>query len=504
MARRDDDREESPLYIALIMLGACAVLTFLVWIVASNRIVFGSLGPALAVGAMWKLFDSNVTIGAWNSLVVDAQRFAVNPTDVSVFEWATFIMTAFRPLTIVLGLLYLGSLVFIGFRGRKTLTRKISPDDLIAMSTKHFTGIAPVVSIRKQIAEDKHPKWRRQVAPEDVFLNFKVPKTKIESTGSLAKTGMPMIREGKFDREVARAYFIGADELLPDGRLVSRMLGRQIVNLPTDAKKAKSIVFPDRMSSEGKVLLALWSAVAFGGPKGRDEYWEYRDKLNLSAFGTADGIANLAVAQPLYEKYRKNAMVNKLFAIHHWENTFLFALLALAQKKGRYTTAEILWLRPLNRVMFFALNTRGSYTPHTEAATTFAQHAYENACAKLNRLPLMQDEKGLLTHVIYIDKAVDGLELECARWFDADEADDDDWWAKKNIWQRAEPTIDKSFKQLQSTVPVQDMPGVTAETAFDKSSSAAAAAAAASESAGSPPMSPELFAQLLAGSNGKS
>jgi hypothetical protein len=249
--------------------------------------------------------------------------------------------------------------------------------------------------------------------------------------------------------------------------LVSRMLGRQVINLIRDAAKAKASVFADRLSSEGKVLLGLWAAVAFGGKAGREDYCKYRDMLNLSAYGTKDGICNLALAHPLYAKYRKHPSVNQLFSIHHWEHTFLFALLALAQKRGRYTTAEVLWLRPLNRVMFFSLNSRGSYTPHTEAATTFAQYAFEQRCAKLGRLPLMPDGESF-THMIYVDKAVDGLEDAYRQWMDADLDDDEDWWLKKEIWKSADTTLQQATRSISASVPTAPMPGVSGETAFDQ------------------------------------
>jgi hypothetical protein len=500
MAKRDDDRDESPLIVLGVFFLAFCVFAFLLWLVASNRIVYGSLGPALALGALWKLIPSDFTYSQWNAVVASVQKFAPNPTAVSIGEWAMFMMVALRPLAILLMIGYLGLLILVGFKRAPNLMRRISPDDLMALSMKHFTGIAPVVAIRQKIAKNKHPLWRRQVTPEEIFLKFKVPTTKAPSNGSLAKPGMPMMREGKFDREVARAYFIGATDLLPDGRLVSRMLGRQIVNLTVDAKKAKSIVFTDRLSSEGKAVMSLWAAIAFGGPEGRDDYCKYRDLLNMSAYATEDGIANLTVVQPLFEKYRKHPMLNKLFSIYHWEHTFLFALLALAQKKGRYTTAEVLWLRPLNRVMFFALNTRGSYTPHTESASTFAQHAYETVCAKIGHLPLMKDSSGFLTHVVYIDKAIDGLELECMRWLDADADDDDDWWAKKDIWKRATPTIDKSFEDIAASIPKAPMPGVDPkfESAFDVVSTAKAQEAAKAEEQ----LSEDQFANFLASAKG--
>lgn len=467
MPGRPDEKEESPITVALVALLAVVVVGFLIWLVASQRIVYASLKPALWSAALWKLLPYDYAIAQWNGVATEAMRYSIAPNSVSFPRWAYFISIAFRPLAIIAGVAYLGFLVVLGFRRKPDLRRRITADQLMLQSMKFFTGIAPVIKLRKQLAQDKHPLWRRQVTPEEVFLGYRVPRSKAPSSGSLAKPGMPMNVEGKFDREVARAYFIGAQELLSDGRLVSRMLGRQIINLMRDAAKAKASVFADRLSSEGKVLLGLWAAVAFGGKAGRDEYCKYRDQLNLSAYGTSDGICNLALAQPLYEKYRKHPSVNQLFSIHHWEHTFLFALLALAQKRGRYTTAEVLWLRPLNRVMFFSLNSRGSYTPHTEAAATFAQYAFETRCAKLGRLPLMPDGESF-THMIYVDKAVDGLEEAYRQWMDADQDDDEDWWLKKDIWKSADATLQQAALSIVAAVPTAPMPGANGETAFDQ------------------------------------
>jgi hypothetical protein len=294
-----------------------------------------------------------------------------------------------------------------------------------------------------------------------------------------------MVRDGKFDREVARTYFLGMRHAVAtSGLQQSEMLGRQVVNLNNDTKGSASVVFADRMSSEGKTVLALWAAVAFGGEAGRAEYAMYRDLLNRSAFGTKDGMANLALAQPLYDRYRKHPMLAKIFAVHHWEHTVLFFLLSLAQKKGRFTTAEVLWLRPTNRVMFFSLNSRGSYTPHTEAAATFSQYAFEAACARGGRLPLKHhpDKEAGLMHMVFIDKAVDGLELEYARWMEGTDSDDD-WWLREDIWSRSNTAIVEWGKQAASTTPAAPMPGAPAEdTSFDKATAAQAQAVAAADS----------------------
>lgn len=478
-SRHDDQQGESPLYAGGAFLAAFLVMGFLVWLVASNRIVYGSLKPALLFGAMWKWTPSDFGFSQWNYLVTNVQLFVVKPSAVSFAQWAGFITVALRPLFLILMLAYIAVLVFFATR-KKTFMRRFTARHLMEISVAQFTGIAPVVAIRKLVAQDKHPLWRRQVTPEEVFLNYRAPASRPE-VGLAAPAGAPMIRDNRLDREVARMYFMAVTGNTADGRLISGMLGRQVVNLANDASRSKSVVFADRMSSEGKTLLALWSAVAFGEKEGRDEFCKYRDMLNRSAFGTKDGMANLALAQPLYMKYRKHPVLNKLFAMHHWEHTLLFALLALAQRKGRFTTAEVLWLRPTNRVMFFALNSRGSFTPHTEAATTFTQHTYESMCAKQGRLPLFVNGQGQLQHVIYVDKAVDGLELEYERWAEASD-EDEDWWLTEDVWRRTNMTVNDQFRQIGSAVPAGGMPGTDDQaTAFDLISRAQADAAAQSE-----------------------
>lgn len=463
MAKYHDEKRESVLEPILAGLGVLLVFGLLIWLVASNRIVYATLKPALFFGSMWKWWPTDFTISQWNAIVQAVTEFAPQPWTVSFLSWASLITLAFRPLAVMLMVVFLISLAFV-VRNPHKLRRKFTADSLMQEAVATFTGVAPVVAIRQAIAKNVHPLWRKQVAPEEVFLQYRVPA---DAPGTLAAAGSPMVRDGRFDREVARCYFMGLRKPASKDLAVSLMLGRQLVNLVADARNGRSIVFSDRASAEGKTLFALWSAVAFGGEAGRAEFCQYRDMLNRSAYGTKDGMANLSLAQPLYDKYRKHPSLNKIFAIHHWEHTALFFLLSLAQKKGRFTTAEVLWLRPTNRVMYFALNSRGSYTPHTEAAATFAQHAFEAACARAGRLPLVRSADGQLLHSVYIEKAVDGLELEYVRWAEGTDSEDD-WWARKDIWRTANAAVLQHAQQSQSSIPASPLPGASAaDTPFD-------------------------------------
>lgn len=255
--------------------------------------------------------------------------------------------------------------------------------------------------------------------------------------------------------------------------MVSRTLGNQVVNLLTD--RAKRPCFPERFSSSGKVIFALLCAHAFGGEEGKKDYAKARDQLNNSARGAAHGFANLTVAQWLFDKYKDNPKAAQLFAVHHWENTYLFELLVQAKKQGKCGHWEFIWLKPMNRVLFYVLNTVGRFTPHTESGAAFSQYQYERRCARMGHLPLFENkEAGTYQHMIYVEKTIKALELEWERWRDGED-DDDQWWASEEVWKR--------LSGIKLAAPAAPPPELAAETAFDKTMSAQAGEAEARQQA---------------------
>ncbi|MDM7322423.1 MAG: hypothetical protein P3W87_003885, partial [Gammaproteobacteria bacterium] len=249
------------------------------------------------------------------------------------------------------------------------------------------------------------------------------------------------------DIELVKAYFRG-DEGKPifrNKRRWSRMLGFWVVDVSKDAQRFKEICFPDRFSSAGKVIYALLAAYAFGGREGKQDFEKAAAQINQSCAGQKNGLPNLTVAQWIYDKYRQNPQAKKLFAIHHWEYTYLYALFKIAKKNGKVTHTSFIWLKPQDRILFYVLNTVGRATPHTEAAAAFAQYDFEVQCAKMKRLPVTLDEAGNVVPSIAITPAVEGLKLEFDRYQEAHD-DDDDWWERSadSIFAQDAPKVTKA------------------------------------------------------------
>lgn len=433
MARRDGEKKEDALEVVGVVVLIMAALILMIWLMGSWRIVNATSQALYGVAHIWKLVPLVDSADLLVQLHAKGSRFLTDPRKVGFFEYVSYLSVCIRPLLWLTALGGLGFTVYASTRKRVDLKRKFVPHDLAVYMSHVFTGTAPILHLRKDLALDKDKFWRRQVFPHEVLLNHKVE-------------GKPIVVDNKMDVDRARQYFLGiereknaqgkwVDKLYGD-RKHSRMMGRQVVSLLSD--RGKKVAFADRMTPAGKVIFALLCAHAFGGEEGKKDYGKARDQLNNSARGAAHGFANLAVAQWLFDKYRLNPMARKLFAIHHWEHTYLWELLIQAKKQGKCGHWEWIWLKPMSRIMFYALNTVGRQTPHTESAAAFNMYLFERRVAKAGRLPLMRTEDGGYVHSIFIEKAVRGLSTEWDRWLEGDTSQDDDWWKRADLWEKLE------------------------------------------------------------------
>lgn len=423
------DKKKGEGFEAVIVLALVPIIIMVVmWVVGSAKIITFWAPIFYSVSRMWTWLPGNLLNDHVAELYAQGAAFLRNPTEASLLQWIVWVNFCIQPLTI---LLTLAAGVGVGFamtRKRLNLKRTFTPLELATHLSYRFTGTAPILHLTKDLAKNKDPKWRRQTFPHEVLLGTKV-------------NGKPLVVDNVAQEDRIEEYFRGIEmkreggRLVPrtiEGRLVSSMLGRQIVDLVSDRGRG-DVVFADRMSSPGKVLFALLTAYAFGGEEGKEDYGKARDQLNNSCRGAPSGLPNLKVAQWIFDKYRTNAQARKVLAVHHWEITILWALLVHAKKQGKAGHWEFLWLKPLARIMFYSLNTVGRLTPHTESAAAFSQYIYERRVARRRRLPLLARPDGGYVHVIYVKKAVKGLMAEWAKWLDgADE--EGDWWMREDVW----------------------------------------------------------------------
>jgi len=428
--------------IVLMMAVAFTVMFAMIWFLASASIIFWTASILKWIGSVWFLIDRE----QWTHLQAAHDVFRQFPHEIGLSNYLAYASTSWRPWAVLFAVWLLGVAAWraIGPMTGKTasIKRKLAPMVLAKEISKTFPAIVPVLHLGPDLIADKLPLWRRQTFPEDVWQKAKVDDQALVKDEKVQKEDGSIVKKQVLDLALVERFFRGdaknGKPIVKNGRRWSSMLGHLAVDVVQDVRRAKDICFADRFSSTGKVIYALLAAYAFGGREGKGDYEKASGQLNQSCAGQKNGLPNLTVAQWLYDKYRNQDQARQLFAIHHWEYTYLYALFKLAKRNGKITHTSFIWLKPQDRVLFYALNTVGRATPHVEAATTFAQYDFEVQCAKLKRFPLVADKSGKFEANIVVTTAVSGLEFEHARYMDGHD-DNENWWqeAAGSIWDAA-------------------------------------------------------------------
>lgn len=459
--KHGNDKKETFLEVVAAVTFSIAVVVWMVWFFGSHKIVY-YFTPFLRVMAVpWYYIDPEL----WGRINDAYVQYRLQPKSVPLALYIQFANACLKPFAVAIGFLsaiYIGSL-FISNKDQST-RRRLKPMETAREISKVFPAIIPVLHLGPKLIKNELPLWRRQTFPEEVWKNELVDRR-------------PMVEKGVLHTERVATYFRGGESAqgklnYRGGRRWSKMLGYQVVDLINDRGKLQNICFADRFSPQGKVIFALLCAHAFGGREGKKDYKKATDTLNRSCAGQADGIPNLTVVQWLYDKYRANEVAKKLFAVHHWEYSYLFAIFFKAKLTGKATHTDFIWLKPLDRILFYALNTVGRSTPPVESAAVFSQYDYEVRVAKAKRLPLVHRADGSLVHHIAIGTAVDGLKTEFTR-YNAAFDDADDWWKDLKTWRGADVVVqqllrDSALRSKQGIATAQTNDGSAHMTEFDQ------------------------------------
>lgn len=148
---------------------------------------------------------------------------------------------------------------------------------------------------------------------------------------------------------------------------------------------------PNKMPSYARALFAIFAAQACGDIKGAKEC------LDLLSMTMADGKPDYSLVKGLLEKYGKNEKVQGICKRHAYVNTVLASMLKEARTFGVLASCQFIWLRPLNRPLWYTLNGVGRKVAFAEIAGIYGHWIAELVAEHPIERP-------------YVIKAVDGLE----------------------------------------------------------------------------------------------
>lgn len=142
---------------------------------------------------------------------------------------------------------------------------------------------------------------------------------------------------------------------------------------------------PENLPMHGKVIYALLAAKLCRDKDGTDRLLL---QINRS---TATGKLNFSGAIELLNKHRNSEEVAKVIYRHAYTLTALASLLDASRRNGVFPTAEFLWLKPVDRSMWYMLNSVGRVTPHTEVAGPFAHWIAEKELGRKSMVPMVDE-----------------------------------------------------------------------------------------------------------------
>lgn len=303
---------------------------------------------------------------------------AADPEDVSIEDiWALATYAGKRLRWVVLPLtLILAYLVYFSFGRVEQFKRKFTMEALLKNNVKLFPEIAPIVNRPNPITEeplDRGP-WRTARTP----LQFAL------------ENGLIIDQDRK---PVPINKMIGADGL-PLADATTLRLGK---GLFLDLPRAEHVfvsqlgdVFngPDKFKPHQKALAAALLAYAHSDRTGGIEML---NQLSLSFLetppkGSKDVFTiDLSGAEELLEKY--SADHRELNRHASYTNCWMSALLEFARGKGVLACSLFIWLRPIDRTLWYALNQCGRRVAWPEAAGVRAHMQAEEEKAHMINTP---------------------------------------------------------------------------------------------------------------------
>lgn len=134
-----------------------------------------------------------------------------------------------------------------------------------------------------------------------------------------------------------------------------------------------------------KALFAVFAARA-----NRDREGATNLLLKIAS-SAASGKLDFSGAEELLKKHKDNNAVTKVIQSHAFVFTVMASMLLLARTDGVLASADFLWLKAVDRSLWFVLNSVGRQTPFSEVAGPIAHWIAERTIGHKLNVPMVEE-----------------------------------------------------------------------------------------------------------------
>lgn len=141
----------------------------------------------------------------------------------------------------------------------------------------------------------------------------------------------------------------------------------------------------DRLSPQAYALAAVFMARMNRDRDAANHILKVLDQTFVN------GKPDFSVARPIVKKYENSELVQEVVSKHAYVLTVMSSLIKAARLDGVVPSSEFLWLKPIDRRLWYMLNCMGRQTPYAEVAGPFAHWRAEQEMGRRCLVPMIDE-----------------------------------------------------------------------------------------------------------------
>lgn len=246
----------------------------------------------------------------------------------------------------------------------RSFKRSYNMADLLRFEQVNWPYVSPVAKLNLIKTDiDKGP-WAMAMTPMQFCKRFQL----LDEFKRVGAEGMLSKERNKIEVSLRRgqANKIFAMQLGP------LWPGAQKLPMHTQALFA---VFAARLNNDSKAAAEMLKQLSISAAAGKIDY---------------SGVSQLL------KKHESSKAVQKTIEPHAYVLTVMASMLVAARQDGVQASADFLWLKPVDRRLWYMLNTVGRQTPFVEVAGPFAHWISEKELSKKILVPMVEEATNAL------------------------------------------------------------------------------------------------------------
>lgn len=267
---------------------------------------------------------------------------------------------------VILILAALGSMIYFR-KGTSRFSRSYSMDSFKKAEADHWPAITPVVNLNLVKQDLNEGPWAMAALPLDYCQKHQLLTIKVVDG---------VKRWATVKGAVHRQFVL---QLGP-------LWGGPIEKMPIHVQ-ALVVIFVTRAERDFETSTKLIKQISGSSGSG---------KLNFTG------------VKELVQKNKQSKAIRFLEKRHAYTATMLASLIEFARASGVLATSEILWLKPLDRRLWYMLNSVGRQTPVVEVAGLFAHWLAEKKLKRGLKTPMVKEAVTALdvtvADILYVEK----------------------------------------------------------------------------------------------------